>query len=437
MTADTILLCTVGGSHQPILKAIEETAPDFVCFFCTGKNPATGQAGSIRHVTGKGNVIREDRDDPGSTLPNIPTQAGLDDGRFEARQAPADDLDGCVAVMRAAIAELAERFPEARFVADYTGGTKSMTAALVCAALEADGIGLQLIAGARASLDGVRPSTESAMPVSLARLRLDRALAPYLGAWRRFAYREAADGLKGIRIERDLPQPDRHRLQQARDLSRAFAAWDDFDHKEAFSLIESYKGLCGQWPALGAMLSTLRRLTHDRDRDTRTEPARIHDLWLNAERRAAQGRYDDAVARAYRMIEWTAQWQLRSKHGIDTADMPADWIPRSAQAAPGRDGKLKVGLWQSWLAIGQRLDGPAREFMERHGSELRARLDLRNDSILAHGFRPVGAGDWEEFLNTVQSAFLPMFRELASEAGLKSLPEQLPAAPPAFVRRGG
>ena len=149
MTASTILLCTVGGSHQPILTAISATAAHFVCFFCSGSDPATGQAGSIRQVTGKGNVIKAQPGDSGATLSNIPTQAGLGDGSFESREVPADDLDGCVAVMQGAIAELAKRFPEARFVADYTGGTKTMTAALVCAALESDGIGLQLIAGAR------------------------------------------------------------------------------------------------------------------------------------------------------------------------------------------------------------------------------------------------------------------------------------------------
>ena len=65
--------------------------------------------------------------------------------------------------MRAAAAELAERFPGARLVADYTGGTKTMMA-------------------------------------SVARLRLDRAMAPWLGTWCRFAYHEAADGLSRIRI---------------------------------------------------------------------------------------------------------------------------------------------------------------------------------------------------------------------------------------------
>ena len=48
------LLCTVGGVHRPILRAIESTSPRYVCFFCTDRDPGTGRPGSIVQVTGKG-----------------------------------------------------------------------------------------------------------------------------------------------------------------------------------------------------------------------------------------------------------------------------------------------------------------------------------------------------------------------------------------------
>ena len=58
-----MLLCTVGGSHEPVLKAIESTSPTYVCFLCTGRDPVTGKAGSKNQVTGQGMVIRENRQD--------------------------------------------------------------------------------------------------------------------------------------------------------------------------------------------------------------------------------------------------------------------------------------------------------------------------------------------------------------------------------------
>ena len=202
---DTVLLCTVGGSHQPILRAIEAAEPRYVCFFCTGKDPDSGKPGSEAQVNGKGKVIKASYRDDRPTLPNIPVQADLADDTFEPVMVPADDLDGAWRVMRDAMNRLAGRFPGARLVADYTGGTKTMTAALVCAALERSDVELQLVTGARANLVRVPDGTERAMPAGTARLRLAREMAPCLNAWRRFAYREAAEGLRGIRIGADHP----------------------------------------------------------------------------------------------------------------------------------------------------------------------------------------------------------------------------------------
>ena len=424
--SNPILLCTVGGAHQPILRAIESTSPRYVCFFCTDRDPGTGRPGSIVQVTGKGSVIKTSSGDAGPTLPNLPAQARLDAEHFEARTIPADDLDGAFFAMRDAAAELAERFPGARFIADYTGGTKTMTAALVCAALERDDVELQLIAGARPNLSRVEDGTEQAMAASVARLRLDRAMAPYLDAWRRFAYHEAAEGLDGIRIA--AGNPDRAWLGFARSLSRAFARWDDFDHGGALKLIDTYAGRVA--PRFPQMLPALRLLAKANENDKRHEPARLFDLWLNAERRAKQGRFDDAVARWYRLVEWTAQWQLRTVLGADTADFPQDLLPPDADTTPSRDGKIRIGLWQAWQVVEHRLPGPAQVFIAGHGRELRDLLDLRNNSILAHGYRPVGAADWRRVDSWTKERFLPVLRALALDAGLKNEPSQLPGELP-------
>ena len=431
--SNPILLCTVGGAHQPILRAIESATPRYVCFFCTDRDPGTGQPGSIVQVTGKGAVIKASFGDSGPTLPNIPAQAELDADRYEVREVPADDLDGAFLTMRAAAAELAERFPGVRFVADYTGGTKTMTAALVCAALERDDVGLQLVAGARPDLVRVRDGAERAMAASVARLRLDRAMAPWLGAWRRFAYHEAAEGLAGIRIA--AGNPDRPWLDLAGSLSRALARWDDFDHEGALGLLDNYARRVA--PRFPEMLPALRLLAKADEHDAKREPARLFDLWLNAERRAAQGRFDDAVARWYRLMEWTAQWRLRAALGADTADFPRDLLPPDADTAPGRDGKIRIGLWQAWQVVDHRLSGPAQTFIAEHGRELRDLLDLRNHSILAHGFRPVGAADWNRVGSWTREYFLPVLRALAAEVGLKREPPQLPTALPESDREAG
>ena len=81
------------GSHEPILTALRQTAPDFVCFICTDRDPATGRPGSDEQIVGKGSCIKAHPGDDKPTLPNIPTQARLRDDHYELIHVPADDLD--------------------------------------------------------------------------------------------------------------------------------------------------------------------------------------------------------------------------------------------------------------------------------------------------------------------------------------------------------
>ena len=70
-----------------------------------------------------------------------------------------------------------------------------MTAGLVSAALETDGVELQLVTGSRADLIKVRSGMEAVTRANVERVRLERAIRPYMEAWRRYAYAEAHQGL--------------------------------------------------------------------------------------------------------------------------------------------------------------------------------------------------------------------------------------------------
>ena len=409
-----ILLCTVGGSPEPILKAIGSTAPRYVCFFCTDRDPETGRRGSIERVKGGGAVIGAKPGDPKAGLSNIPAQAGLDADQHEVRTIPADDLDGAFIAMRAAIVELAERFPGTRFIADYTGGTKTMTAALVCAALEGD-VDLQLVAGARANPDGAM-----VMMVPLPRLRLERQIRGHLHAWRRFAYREAAEGLRGIVIT--AGDPGVPRLALARSMSLCLARWDDFDHLGALRAIGAFEGKVA--PLFPRILPTLRLLAGEGDR--RRAPALLFDLWRNAERCAARGRFDGAVARWYRLVEWTAQWQIKAQLGFETKEFPVDQMPENVVVKGEAEGRVQVGLLNAWKIVAAKCGGPCEAFATQQLERLRDHIDKRNQSILAHGFRPVSEGDWGELEQWTKSDLLPMLQEHAAEAGVRRIPEQLP-----------
>jgi CRISPR-associated protein (TIGR02710 family) len=420
-----ILLCTVGGSHEPILTALRQTTPDFTCFICTGRDPATGRPGSDVQILGKEKCIKSRPGDEKPTLPNIPTQAGLRDDQYEVVRVPADDLDEVFRILRDTIQNLGQRFPGARLLADYTGGTKTMTAGLVSAALESDGVELQLVTGSRADLIKVRSGMEAVTQANVERVRLERAMRPYVDAWRRFAYAEAYQGLAA------LPQPrDRAlaaRLALLRDLSRGLDAWDRFEHGAALDLLEPYRPRIGaSWSPL---LMALKRLTTP---DEGQEPARLLDLWRNAERRAAQGRYDDAVARVYRLLEWSAQWLLRSRYGIDTGDVPPEQVPPHMSLTPNDKGRIQIGLMAAWeLLAHQQPDGPAGALFRAERDLLRDWLHMRNQSILAHGFRSVAECDWRKTMEWMNARLLPMLLQETAGLRIRELPPQLPDRPPA------
>ncbi len=421
----TILICTVGGSYQPIVTSCRELKPDFICFVCSGRDPGTGKSGSDTQILGKGSCIKKEFSDSRPTLPNIPTQLNLVEDSFRVLSVPTDDLDGAVSSIRKQLLSLRQEFPGSRVVADYTGGTKTMTAALVTAVLETEDVELQLVTGNRVDLIKVPSGAEYAAPAAMSATRLQRAMAPYLQAWERFAYDEAEIGLGSLRVPHS---PElRSRLSRTRDLSRAFAAWDRFDHQLARSILDNYAAVVSK--GLGRHLGSLKLLTGE---SPSQEPMQLFDLWRNAQRRAAQGRYDDAVARGYRFIEWSAQWILKSRFEVETADIPAERIPAGMTLQQNKDGKYQAGLFAAWSLIGHLDDkkGPAGTFVANHSSALLDHITARNSSILAHGFTPVDKPVWQKFQKWIEEYFLDMLlEEIAGNKEIKIhvLPPQLPA----------
>jgi len=298
-----------------------------------------------------------------------------------------------------------------------------MTAGLVSAALESDGVELQLVTGSRADLIKVRSGMEAVTQANVERVRLERAMRPYVDAWRRFAYAEAYQGLAALPWPRDRTLAAR--LAMLRDLSRGLDAWDRFEHSAALALLEPYRPRIGaNWSSL---LAALKWLTTE---DEVQEPARLFDLWRNAESRAAQGRYDDAVARVYRLLEWSAQWLLRSRCGIDTSNVPPERIPPGMVLTSNDKGHIQVELVRAWeLLAHYQPDSPAGTFFRAERNALLDWLYMRNHSILAHGFRPVVEADWRKTVEWMGKCLLPVLLRETAGLRIREMPSQLPIQP--------
>lgn len=422
--ASPMLICTVGGSPQPILTAIDAVNPVFIQFVCSGKDPGTGKSGSDVCILGAGNVCKSSNNAQIPDLPSIPTQANLSEDTYDVCIVPSDDFDEAFMAIHTKLMDLKTRYPGRPLVADYTGGTKTMTAALVTAVLETGDVELQLVTGNRSDLFKVKDGTQTAISANADMVRLNREMSPFIAAWDRFAYGEAYLGFASIKSPRDYNL--KGKLFRCRDLSKAFDLWDRFDHTQALAFLDIYSGSGAK--KLGSYLASLRILV-DQDNEKRT-PMQLFDLYRNAQRRATQGRYDDAMARCYRLIEWTAQWILGCFHGIDCGDLAEKDIPDGLTIIPAHDDKLKASLTNAWKIIKDRHEGPAREFILKNYNHLRNRIIDRNNSILGHGFTPIDVGIWNRMEAWMDSEFIPMLLLESRKVGIRKLVPQLPQTMP-------
>lgn len=399
--SDTVLVLTVGGQRPPVLRAIRDYTPSFVVFVCS-----SGPKSSRSQVEGDGGEE------------GIAAEAGLGRDSWRVVEVPPDNPDQVFLEVEKEIRRIGTERPGAKLVVDYTGGTKSMSVGAALAAL-ANGLDLSLVAGERRDLVGVAPGTERATRVGFrgaaARFALDRAEE----AWGRFAYADAAKLLD--HAHRDLTLAG-DRTQSARDLrarierlghaSRMFESWDRFDLADARYLWKRER--LDQLPGMSIYGTALTLL----DPGSPGEPLVLLDLWHNAERRAHRRRFDDALARLYRLVEWTAQYVLRTDHRIETGDFRPDRLPegelRERLAGRARpDGTSPIGLFDALEALCVLSpDHPfARRLLQPLGgctplTRLQTWIEHRNRSILAHGYTPVDDRLWEQARDWMQAHWL-------------------------------
>ncbi len=392
----TLLVLTVGGSCAPVITAIRDYQPDFVCFVVSG-----GDKGSRKTVDGPGNPCGDSRKvkcECGKDVPlgdpkgaNILVQTGLLANQYEILELnEPDDLASCYAQLRPTLARLHTEHHEWRLLADYTGGTKTMTVALTLAALE-NGYELSLVKGARADLVKVRNGTEMAALVNVGEVRARQQMAEAQRLFNKYAYASAAEILQSTLRAAPLPPELQREIGERVTLCRACDAWDRFNHTHARELLEPYHE---QHEPLWSFLKLLSSV--------RPGYAPVLDLWRNAERRAARGRYDDAVARLYRALEMLAQLRLEQRepslksNNLDVTLLPEPLRPKyEALREPGEKGKIKLGLRQDYELLAELAD-PLGSVYQKQANRLLQALSHRNESILAHGQKPIAQPQWDE-----------------------------------------
>jgi CRISPR-associated protein (TIGR02710 family) len=212
-----------------------------------------------------------------------------------------------------------------------------------------------------------------------------------------------------------------------------YEGWDAFKHRDAVtSLRQSQVIRRLSALATGAEDTTLQNLAASADEGRQfvddllkdsgggkhPSSRMTSDLLANAHRRAAEGRFDDGVARLYRAVEMAAQARLWERYRLSTENVDETRVPRTArQAVEERLGAPpweNLGLDKSYTLLNALEDSLGQRFYEREG-RLKSTLFARNHSILAHGVDPISAETCEVFrslaldLLELSEADLPRF----------------------------
>jgi hypothetical protein len=285
-----------------------------------------------------------------------------------------------------------------------------MTAGLAATALDDGRCEIQLVTGLRQDLRQVTDQTEFVRPVHVWDMQAMRHMRAACDLMARFDYVGAASVLEeaAARFASDATMAT---LQRWLSLCRAFDAWDRFDHATARRLIQPYrKNFVPYAILLDAVVEG--KGAHGFEW--------VEDLLLNAERRAAQGRFDDAAGRLYRAVELTAQVWLREWHGIDTGKVDVSRIPDAIKAKVekerGEGAGIKIGLQLAWDTIAAFPDDPLGACFQPERGALRNFLSVRNQSLFAHGATPIGEWAYQQHAPRVEA-----FVRKAADSGIAAL----------------
>jgi len=421
-----ILILSVGGSCEPIVNAIREYQPDFVYFFCS-----SGPKGSDKTVAGPGEPCGDQRKFkcPGchreSFIGNpkgksIVVQAELPQDKYEIVLVnDPDDLNECYCVLSSLSKHINQKFPNnPQVIANYTGGTKTMSIALALTGIMGEKWDLSLNKGSR--IDLIKVSSGTDIPVMVdkwgifCQLQMDSAKRAI-----EIHNYSAAESLFSELCQHPLEVSLEKKIIRARHICKAFDYWDKFDHANALNLLEKeaqgyteyiliLKKILGKIPSTGYEL--------------------VVDLLLNAERRAIQAHYDDAVARLYRATELFAQIRLEKEYQISTSDLKLDQLKNDIrtyyETRVRDDGKVILGLREDYELL-LRLKDPIGKVYEAQKSKIINALTKRNQSIGAHGTTPLMNNDYQLVWNVLKGFIDEMAKTINLTLEFKQLPKEI------------
>lgn len=414
------LLISVGGTPEPVAFSIDYHKPEVIIFFTS--------AGSRAEI--------------GTKVKRLTTHEWLDQEVIvtpdpqdltQSMEALANELPSRLKVLGASSSDV---------VVDYTGGTKTMSVALVLATINEPvtysyvGGRVRTKEGLGVVLDGSEAVLKTPNPWDVLAVDSRRRIARQFNSGQfeaaQVTAREAADLVS-----------ERYRALYLglKDLCRAYHHWQGFDYGSVsgrltaataklrqYALAANDNGLLRfldevqrDWVRVEGIVRVFQEVQRGRAAPIAEQKALIVDLVANAVRTTRlAGHPDDGVARLYSALEKLAKAELQAL-GIDNSAALPEQIPDSlheeyvARYLDEESGRLQFGLKASYRVLAVLGAGVGRRY-EARAEELGRVLSIRNRSLMAHGWAPI-KGEVFERLLAITLDFLDL-----DEGGLPVLP---------------
>jgi CRISPR-associated protein (TIGR02710 family) len=416
-----VLIQTVGtgGPNNPVWEAlaftVRERQPNRILWLCSQQTKEETLPKVKRAIR---DLLPQDPRDPRPASESSTTETSV---------AVCDDpsnVERLYSEYSRLIGDMRREMPDARIEVDYTSGTKAMSAAAV-------------LAGIAHAVDclhyAVGPYDETGRVTKTERLVSINPIAPVIdqqiGELGRLFNLTEFDAVRQqiSAIRHRAQEPQQHRRLNSLDLlAKAYSLWDRFDWSGALHILrdadrkESVRE--SGWDT--GMLQ--QQAKHLYACNTWNSANRLTDLLANAQRCISRGRFDDAVARLYRLTEYIGQVRFAKQFEINkenpTSNVSLEKLKRRApQAASEHESESRQSGNEKVVNLGLRAtidvlaevgdpvgqlakrlyDPPDPSRPEKKGP-LGELLDRRNESLLGHGNQPVSKDIAEQLATQVE-----------------------------------
>lgn len=333
-----------------------------------------------------------------------------------------EDVEGCWKTTTELVRSLILKgYNPSDICIDFTGGTKAMSSGCVLAGASFECGNLSYVGGGKRDNNGrVISGTERIIILTPNEFFIDQRRHMITDFFNLYQFDACLRLISDARTK-SMAQEVNDELDFLESLILAYSLWDKFDHLNAASYLRKIPGkFDGRWKIDTSRSKEIvfkiarqkEKYATSREIKDKYSEEMLADLLANADRRAKEGKYDDAVARLYRGVEVAAQILL-ARRNIDTSkvnirDIPPEWKEEYGES----EETIKIGQEKAFSLLESRGESAGREY--RENKKLRNYLSKRNNSILAHGLEPMTREIYDELSIEVNKLSGAVLHGLAS-----------------------